>query len=293
MNAIEIGGDRYIKATDAAALTGYATDYIGQLSRGKKISAERVGRTWYVSEREIIAHKKGTKRSNKQKTHEALKHQIAEHGQIHHAYFDPKQEGIMPEYRKRLLAAEVRYGDDESPLKPTLNEKSRLDEISPIEIDTKNLGNESEEADPNLQSEAEVEAEPDSELEDAVEEKNADDAQPVVITQIPRALADERSPVRVSHESKPRTQKPKTISHIPLKEMHPVPYGTPSYALMVPVAGYVASLLLLFAFMASLGGIFIEKVMVYEQGERLNSAPHYESSYGMRAVSAVIESLPR
>lgn len=288
MHAIEIGGDRYIKATDAAALTGYATDYIGQLSRGKKISAERVGRTWYVSEREIVAHKKGTKRSNKQKTQEALKQQVLENGQIHHAYFDPKQEGIMPEYRKRLLAAEVRYEDDESPLKPTLNEKSRIDEISPIEKEIENLGNVPVEVSLELKDDTAIE----SESEDEKEEVHTGDANSVSVVAAPLAHADEDSPVRVSRTSQQRVQKPKQISHIPLKETHPVPYGTPSYALMVPVAGYVASLLLAFAFLASLGGVFIEKTMVYEQGDR-SAAPHYESSYGMRAVSAVIQSLPR
>jgi len=290
MHAIDIGGDRYIKAADAAELTGYATDYIGQLSRGKKISAERVGRIWYVSEREILAHKKGIKRSNKQKTHESLKHQIAEHGQIHHAYFDPVQEAHMPEYRKRLLASEIKYEDDRSPLKQALSEKSRLSEISTIEIDPEisdeevDLINEEGQRAVNIALVADTHASA---------EETEEEMEPVPTVETSHVAAEEAIPVRVSVESRPVVHKTKHAGPIPLVEMHPVPYGKPSYALMIPVAGYVASLMLAFALMASLGGIFVEKVMVYEQGERLNEAPRYESSYGMRAVSAVIQSIPR
>ncbi|MEK7669545.1 MAG: hypothetical protein AAB350_03095, partial [Patescibacteria group bacterium] len=50
-------GKKYISASRAAELTGYAGDYIGQLCRGKKIAASLVGRGWYVLESEIIEHK--------------------------------------------------------------------------------------------------------------------------------------------------------------------------------------------------------------------------------------------
>ncbi|MEK7642394.1 MAG: hypothetical protein AAB392_01225, partial [Patescibacteria group bacterium] len=53
----EINGKKYISARNAASLTGYASDYIGQLCRGKKISAKLVGRNWYVCEEEILRHK--------------------------------------------------------------------------------------------------------------------------------------------------------------------------------------------------------------------------------------------
>jgi hypothetical protein len=50
-------GKKYISARRAADLTGYASDYIGQLCRGKKISSSLVGRSWYVLESEILDHK--------------------------------------------------------------------------------------------------------------------------------------------------------------------------------------------------------------------------------------------
>src|SRR3989344_9036200 len=48
---------KYISANEAASLTGYSQDYIGQLSRGKKIDAKRIGRVWYVSEESILNYK--------------------------------------------------------------------------------------------------------------------------------------------------------------------------------------------------------------------------------------------
>ena len=48
---------KYIPAKDAASLTGYSKDYIGQLCRGNKVLAKRIGHTWYVSEESIIEYK--------------------------------------------------------------------------------------------------------------------------------------------------------------------------------------------------------------------------------------------
>ncbi|MFZ2522898.1 MAG: helix-turn-helix domain-containing protein, partial [Minisyncoccia bacterium] len=48
---------KYISAKDAAKLTGYSKDYVGQLCRGNKIEAKRIGHTWYVSEDSILKYK--------------------------------------------------------------------------------------------------------------------------------------------------------------------------------------------------------------------------------------------
>ncbi|MDQ5969453.1 MAG: trimeric autotransporter adhesin, partial [Patescibacteria group bacterium] len=49
---------KYISTKKAAAISGYSNDYVGQLCRGNKIDAKRVGRAWYVSEESILNHKK-------------------------------------------------------------------------------------------------------------------------------------------------------------------------------------------------------------------------------------------
>lgn len=53
MESLVIEGKNYISSKRAAEVMGYTQDYIGQLARGGKISAERVGGVWYVSEEEF------------------------------------------------------------------------------------------------------------------------------------------------------------------------------------------------------------------------------------------------
>ena len=49
---------KYISAKEAGILTGYSTDYIGQLSRANKVDSKRIGRIWYVSEDSILNYNK-------------------------------------------------------------------------------------------------------------------------------------------------------------------------------------------------------------------------------------------
>lgn len=46
---IEIDSQKYVSSKRASELSGYAQDYIGQLSRSGQIKARRVGGLWYVS----------------------------------------------------------------------------------------------------------------------------------------------------------------------------------------------------------------------------------------------------
>src|SRR3990167_3097504 len=50
-------GKEYISARRGSEETGYTTDYLGQLSRAKKIPSRLVGRSWYVEREALIAHK--------------------------------------------------------------------------------------------------------------------------------------------------------------------------------------------------------------------------------------------
>ena len=50
-------GKKFISSRQAASRTGYATDYIGQLCRAKKVESVLIGRTWYVDENSILKHK--------------------------------------------------------------------------------------------------------------------------------------------------------------------------------------------------------------------------------------------
>jgi len=65
MERLVIEGKNYISSKRAAELMGYTQDYIGQLARGGKISAERVSGIWYVNEDEFIGLSKKNKLSSK------------------------------------------------------------------------------------------------------------------------------------------------------------------------------------------------------------------------------------
>jgi len=59
MDELTIGDKVYISSKRAAAVTGYAKDYIGQLCREGRVEATLVGRSWYVLESSIRAHRFG------------------------------------------------------------------------------------------------------------------------------------------------------------------------------------------------------------------------------------------
>jgi len=57
MDELLIENRKFISSKRASEITGYAQDYVGQLSRMGKISARRVGRAWYVDEEDIRTHR--------------------------------------------------------------------------------------------------------------------------------------------------------------------------------------------------------------------------------------------
>lgn len=57
MDEILIGEKKYISSKQAAKLTGYAKDYVGQLCREGRVPARLVGRSWYVLESAIQDHR--------------------------------------------------------------------------------------------------------------------------------------------------------------------------------------------------------------------------------------------
>ncbi|MEK9185869.1 MAG: hypothetical protein AAB863_03780, partial [Patescibacteria group bacterium] len=100
-------GKKFISSKQAASRTGYATDYIGQLCRAKKVDSVLIGRTWYVDENSILKHKENfqihSSRYLSKIRAKELKKEIN------------KREGIekrkkplphSPEYRRSLLAKE-------------------------------------------------------------------------------------------------------------------------------------------------------------------------------------------
>ena len=72
MNTITIDSRKYVKATDIARELGYTADYVGQLCRARKVDAQLVGRSWYVSEDSIREHKQTRYRSTKKTSRETI-----------------------------------------------------------------------------------------------------------------------------------------------------------------------------------------------------------------------------
>lgn len=59
MNEIVIDDKKYVSSKQAAELTGYAKDYVGQLCREGRVPARLIGRSWYVLASAIQDHKFG------------------------------------------------------------------------------------------------------------------------------------------------------------------------------------------------------------------------------------------
>lgn len=59
MDEILIEQKKYVSSKQAAKLTGYAKDYVGQLCREGRVPARLVGRGWYVLESAIQDHRFG------------------------------------------------------------------------------------------------------------------------------------------------------------------------------------------------------------------------------------------
>lgn len=59
MKELTLDGKKFLSTKRAAEITGYTTDYVGQLARQGKIDAQLVGRNWYIGEDSITTHKFG------------------------------------------------------------------------------------------------------------------------------------------------------------------------------------------------------------------------------------------
>jgi hypothetical protein len=59
MDEITFDDKTYVSSKRAAAITGYAKDYVGQLCREGRVEARLVGRNWYILETSIRDHRFG------------------------------------------------------------------------------------------------------------------------------------------------------------------------------------------------------------------------------------------
>jgi hypothetical protein len=59
---VSFDNEKYISAIRASDISGYNSDYIGQLCRGKKLHCRLISRTWFVKENSLLEHVKTSSR---------------------------------------------------------------------------------------------------------------------------------------------------------------------------------------------------------------------------------------
>lgn len=59
-NSLIFQGKKYISSKRASKISGYSSDYIGQLCRAGKLNCRMVGHTWFVSKESLIVHRWNT-----------------------------------------------------------------------------------------------------------------------------------------------------------------------------------------------------------------------------------------
>ncbi len=70
MDDLIIDDKKYVSSKQAAKITGYAKDYVGQLCREGRVQARLVGRSWYVLESSIQDHRFGKQVEEEKPTHD-------------------------------------------------------------------------------------------------------------------------------------------------------------------------------------------------------------------------------
>ncbi len=133
MHSITIDNEKYVKATDIARELGYTADYVGQLCRAKKVDAQLVGRSWYVSESSIRHHKKNRYRSTAKKDRQHIKTNVGvtdTDGQdpypirVSYAKTGAMSSEVQPSFYTRVgTGQKVVYTPDDSDLIPTTSNK--------------------------------------------------------------------------------------------------------------------------------------------------------------------------
>ena len=315
MNTVDISGVRYLTTKDAAKRVGYTADYVGQLARGGKIDARQIGRAWYVSESEILEHKKGNYRSTKQKTHEAL--QESSPSSLHAIYNSVQiPESALPEYRKRLLDTSVTYQDDPHPLTPNPDEGMRYRSSQDFSASVQNTPSEShgfmseeyEESDKTEDPEAltsdvdvreseedtisipirstfseNTESEPEltSEPEEDVDLEDSEEEQEVRGVEIRKPYQEE--------VFAPKRAIPSELSYIPA----PLPTTRRPMSVALRVSTALVPLSLVLALCGLVSGIFMQRVVVYTQGAKPQSQPAYQTSYKFSQMSALIKAFDK
>lgn len=119
MDTVTVSGVVYVKTSKAARQAGYTADYVGQLCRKGALDAIVLGKTWYVSEASLSAHKDSQRRTNTGLTRRDIEQQkhILQGARSSRGNGSGLSGGV---YCERLLEAPIRYVSDASELLPAI-----------------------------------------------------------------------------------------------------------------------------------------------------------------------------
>ncbi len=113
MDEILIGEKKYVSSKQAAKVTGYAKDYIGQLCREGRVPARLVGRSWYVLESAIHDHRFG---EPKNEPVEELKKPVSTALPLNATWESPRYEAsdteVLPSVNRLRDREEPEFSDD-------------------------------------------------------------------------------------------------------------------------------------------------------------------------------------
>ncbi len=120
MDELTLDGKKYLSSKGAAKITGYAKDYVGQLCREGRVTARLVGRSWYVLEDSIRAHRFGGEKtsdsetSTKQDKNTKKKESYSEH--IKYTHEDVAPIRLIHTDKKSTASKQVQQQEQEFPL---------------------------------------------------------------------------------------------------------------------------------------------------------------------------------
>ena len=133
MDELVFAGKKYISSKRAGKLTGYTTDYVGQLCRGDKIDCRLVGRNWYINEEAIKAQKKSFKAAQLEEGEKAIDYKKLE---LEPMYYSNDERNTNPEINK-VVIKKVEEEQEKEKVVDLSSEALAKDEETAIEIKEK------------------------------------------------------------------------------------------------------------------------------------------------------------
>jgi len=141
MNELKLDGKIYVSSKRAAEITGYAKDYIGQLSRAGKLDSKMVGRNWYINKDSLQALQKPHKHDYRawaasKVTTKWPMHKIQSARSISTSASELKARKYGSLYPRKIVdeAVPLQYESDDRTLLPDLDKGSRPGQTEPPEL---------------------------------------------------------------------------------------------------------------------------------------------------------------